>query len=114
MTNKIATFGSRAQVWHGTAKKTRAGLHKRDLMKRKNRIISRKKHAAGLKAITRLRKLGYIAKKGTFKLFRKSMVDGRRHKKGRHTRKSGGASMGALSHDVLAKTPYGAGSAAGK
>jgi hypothetical protein len=35
------------------------------------RIVSKKKHAAGKKAIKRLRKLGFVAKKGTFKLFKK-------------------------------------------
>ena len=65
------------------------------------RIISRKKHLAGKKAIKNLRKLGYIAKKGTFKLFRKSMVDGRRHRKtSRHTRRRGGAA-GVASHSLM-------------
>lgn len=91
MTDKMKTIGSRAEVWHGTASKSVGGLKKKDLMKHKGRIISRKKHAQGLKSIKHLRSLGYIAKKGTFKLFRKSMVDGRRHKKRRHTRKHGGA-----------------------
>ena len=66
------TVGSHSQVYHGTAKHTSGGLTKKDLMKTKNgRIVSKKKHAAGLKAIKRLRKLGYVAKKGTFKLFKK-------------------------------------------
>ena len=66
------TVGSHAQVFHGTAKHTSGGLTKKDLMKTKaGRVVSKKKHAAGLKAIKRLRKLGYVAKKGTFKLFRK-------------------------------------------
>mgnify|MGYP000568721948 FL=1 len=87
------TFGSKAEVFHGVCEKTSGGLKKKDLMKHKGRIISRKKHAAGKKAIKHLRALGYIAKKGTFKLMRKSMVDGRRHKKGsrRKSRKRGGA-----------------------
>jgi hypothetical protein len=38
---------------------------------RKGRIVSKKKHAAGKRAIKTLRKMGYIAKKGTFKIFRK-------------------------------------------
>jgi hypothetical protein len=37
----------------------------------KGRIVSRRKHAAGKKALARLRKAGYVAKKGTFKLFRR-------------------------------------------
>jgi DVNP family len=65
------TTGSKAQVWHGTARHTPGGLTRKDLMRHKGKIVSRRKHAAGLKAIRKLRKLGYVAKKGTFKLFRK-------------------------------------------
>jgi hypothetical protein len=69
---KVVTVGSAAQVFHGTAKHTSGGLTKKDLMKtKKGRVVSKKKHAAGKKAILRLRKLGYVAKKGTFKLFKK-------------------------------------------
>jgi len=63
--------GSRVQVMHGTADHTAGGLKKGDLMMHKGRIVSRKAHAAGKKAILRLRKAGYIAKKGQFKLFSK-------------------------------------------
>jgi hypothetical protein len=66
------TFGSKAQVWHGTAKKTTGSLTKSDLMKNKHgRIISKRKHTIGKKSIKHLRKLGYIAKKGKFTLFHK-------------------------------------------
>lgn len=69
----MQTTGSRAQVWHGTAKKTSGGLTKRNLMKNKHgRIVSRRKHASGKKTIKNLKKLGYVAKKGQFKLFRKA------------------------------------------
>ena len=45
MTGKIHTIGSRAQVWHGTAKKTSGGLLKSDLMMNKaGRIVSKAKH----------------------------------------------------------------------
>jgi hypothetical protein len=68
----MQTTGTRAQVWHGTAKKTSGGLTKTNLMKNKHgRIVSRRKHASGKKSIKNLRKLGYIAKKGHFTLFRK-------------------------------------------
>ncbi len=71
-TRKLAARGTKAQVFHGTAKKTPGGLTKKDLMKTKaGRIVSRRKHAAGMKAIRRLKKLGFVAKKGTFKLFSK-------------------------------------------
>jgi hypothetical protein len=65
--------GSRAQVWHGNAKKTCGGLTKGDLMKNKHgRIVSKRKHTLGKKSIKHLRKLGYKTKKGHFKLFSKS------------------------------------------
>ena len=69
---KIPAVGTKAQVWHGTAKHTSGGLTKSHLMKtKKGRIVSKKKHALGKKSLKNLRKAGYVAKKGTFKLFRK-------------------------------------------
>jgi hypothetical protein len=69
---KIPAVGSKAQVWHGTARHTSGGLTRKHLMKtRSGRIVSRRKHALGKKAIKTLKKMGYIAKKGTFKLFKK-------------------------------------------
>lgn len=65
------TVGSKAQVFHGTAKRTAGGLKKSDLMKHNGRIVSKKQHAAGLQAIKRLRAQGFTAKKGEFKLFSK-------------------------------------------
>ena len=70
-TRKMKSSGSKAQVWHGTAKKTPGGLTRKDLMKTKRgRIVSKRKHAIGLRRIKTLRKLGFKAKKGTFKLFK--------------------------------------------
>ena len=66
------SVGTKAQVYHGTAKHTSGGLTKKDLMKTKRgRIVSRKKHSLGKKALKNLRKAGFVAKKGTFKLFKK-------------------------------------------
>lgn len=76
------TVGSKAEVFHGTAKHTSGGLKKKDLMKTKaGRIVSRKKHAAGKKAILRLFRAGYKPTKGTFTAMRKGRVT-RRGKKG--------------------------------
>ena len=69
-TRKVPAVGSKAQVWHGTAKHTSGGLTRKDLMKHKGRIVSRKKHALGKKAFKNLVKAGYKPKKGTFKLFK--------------------------------------------
>jgi hypothetical protein len=69
---KIPAVGTKAQVWHGTAQHTSGGLKKSDLMKtKKGRIVSKKKHALGKKSLKNLKKAGFIAKKGTFKLFKK-------------------------------------------
>ena len=69
----MKTVGTKAQVYHGTAKHTSGGLTRKDLMKtKKGRIVSKKKHAAGKRALARLRKAGFKARRGTFKLFSKS------------------------------------------
>ena len=74
---KMPAVGSKAAVWHGSAKHTSGGLTRKDLMKTKRgRIVSRRKHAAGQKAIKNLRKAGYVAKKGQFKLFTKKSKRG--------------------------------------
>jgi hypothetical protein len=93
MTDKIPAVGSKLLVFRGLARHTSGGLKKSDLMRHKGRIISRKKHAQGLKSIKHLKSLGYVAKKGTFKLFRKSDAASKkkRHTKKRHTRRRGGA-----------------------
>lgn len=70
-TRKVKAVGSKAEVFHGSAVHTSGGLHKHHLMKtRKGRIVSKKKHALGKKAVNRLFKAGYKPKKGTFKLFK--------------------------------------------
>jgi hypothetical protein len=98
MMNKIPATGSKAQVWHGTAKHTPGGLTKSDLMRHKGRIISRKKHALGKKAIKHLFALGFKPKKGRFTLMRKSMAHTPRasRKRGRRTRRRGGGVAGLV------------------
>ena len=79
------TVGSRAQVWHGTAKHTSGGLTKTHLMKNKSgRIVSRKKHLSA-KRDNRLVKAGYKTKKGHFG-FVKTGSKSRRHSKGKKMR----------------------------
>jgi hypothetical protein len=66
MTGKIHTVGTRAQVWHGTSKKTSGGLTKSDLMMNKaGRIVSKAKHNSAKKEM-RLLKHGYGTQKGKF------------------------------------------------
>lgn len=90
--DKVPAVGSRAQVFHGKAKHTSGGLTRKDLMKTKSgRIVSRKKHAAGKKAIKRLFKLGFKPKKGTFRLFSTSGK--------RTTRRRGGGVLDSFGGD---------------
>jgi hypothetical protein len=94
----MQTIGTRAQVWHGTAKKTSGGLTKNHLMKNKHgRIVSKRKHASGKKTIKHLRKLGYVAKKGHFKLFHK-MHKGHKSRKMRGGMPLGGP-LSPMSYD---------------
>jgi hypothetical protein len=85
----IPAVGTKAMVWHGTARHTSGGLTKKDLMKHHGRIISRKKHAAGKKAIKHLFALGYKPKKGTFKIMRKSMRKSRKSMRKSRKRRGG-------------------------
>ena len=67
----MKTFGSRAEVFHGTCKKTSGGLEKKDLMKNKHgEIVSRKKHLTAKKE-KRLEKFGYFTQKGKFGFVKK-------------------------------------------
>ena len=96
------TNGSRAEVWHGTAKKTSGGLSKSQLMMNKHgRIVSRRKHASGKKSIKHLVKLGYKAKKGHFMLFRKG------HKGSRKMSRKMRGGVGAPMEMGMQGTPMG-------
>jgi hypothetical protein len=89
-------IGTRAQVWHNTAKKTSGGLTKSDLMMNKHgRIVSRKKHNSAKKD-NRLVKAGYITRKGHFGFVKKnsrkhsSKKRSTRSKSSRRMKKGGG------------------------
>ena len=71
-------IGTRAEVFHGTAKKTSGGLMKTDLkLNDRGRIVS--KHASEVaKKANRLEKLGFKTEPGEFRLFKKS--DGKKRK----------------------------------
>jgi hypothetical protein len=88
MTGKIHTIGTRAQVWHGTSKKTSGGLTKSDLMMNKaGRIVSRSKHNSAKKEM-RLLKYGYGTQKGKFG-FVKVGSKSRRNRKGSRKMRGG-------------------------
>ncbi len=91
-------IGTRAQVWHGTAKKTSGGLTKSHLMMNKHgRIVSRKKHNTAKKE-KRLVKAGYITKKGQFG-FIKVGTKGRKGRKGSRKMRGGMYSLSPSPYD---------------
>jgi hypothetical protein len=101
MTTHTKAVGTRAEVWHGSARHTSGGLTKKHLMKNKHgRIVSRRKHASGKRTIKRLFALGYKPHKGTFKAFHRSSSHRRSSsKKRRHTRRRrGGFAEGVQSN----------------
>ena len=76
------TEGSRAEVFHGTAKHTSGGLKKGDLLMNKHgRIVSRKKHASAKKE-KRLLKHGFGTKKGVFGYVKLGSRSRKRSRKG--------------------------------
>ena len=82
-----ALVGSRAQVWHETAYKTKGDLKRMDLIQNKHgRIVSRKKHITAKKE-KRLEKAGYKTRKGKFG-FVKSETKKASKKGSRKSRKS--------------------------
>jgi len=93
MTGKIHTVGTRAQVWHGTSKKTSGGLTKSDLMMNKaGRIVSRAKHNSAKKEM-RLLKHGYGTQKGKFGFVK---VGSRKQRKGSKKMKGGMYSLSPM------------------
>ncbi len=79
------TIGTRAEVWHGTAKKTSGGLQRDDLLKNKSgRIVSRAKHNTAKKEM-RLKKYGFgpKSKKEMLRLSKKNRTRRSRSRKHR-------------------------------
>jgi hypothetical protein len=74
-------FGSRHQVWNGTAYKTTGELNRADLMMNKwGRIVSAKKHKTAKKE-KRLQKFGFFAKKGQFGFVKRATRKNNRSRK---------------------------------
>ena len=89
-------IGSRAEVWHGSAKKTSGGLTKSHLMKNKSgRIVSRKKHFSAKKD-NRLVKAGFKTKKGHFGFI----------KTGSKKRGRGKKMRGGMAHSISNASDY--------
>lgn len=89
-------FGSRIQVWNGTAYKTAGELTKSAfIMNKHRRIVSSKKHATAKKE-KRLEKYGYFAEKGKFGYVKRDT---------KKTRKSAKKRGGALAFSEYNATP---------
>ena len=71
-TKKIPTVGSRAQVMHGTAKKTSGGLTKSQLKYNKQGKIVSKKASKSAKKSNNLVKAGWVTQKGVFGVTRRA------------------------------------------
>ena len=83
------TFGSRAEVFHGNAKKTTGGLMKKDLVKNKHgEIVSKKKHRTAKKE-KRLQQHGYYTTKGKFGFVKRTPQSSKSKKSQRKTAKKG-------------------------
>ena len=81
------TVGTRAQVWHGTAKKTSGGLTKGDLIMKKGRIRSRRASQKAKKN-NNLKKAGWTTKKGEFGAVKIGDKPKSKSKKGKKSKKS--------------------------
>ena len=80
-------FGSREQVWNGTAYKTKYSLTKSGLVMNKwGRIVSADKHETATKE-RRLEKHGYFAKKGNFGYVKRKTKRGKNKKERKTKRK---------------------------
>jgi hypothetical protein len=69
---RIPAVGTKAAVFAGRARHTSGGLVASDLMRNaRGKIVSKKAHAAGQKALARLVDAGYTTKPGQFCLFKR-------------------------------------------
>jgi len=93
----MKTIGSRAEVWHGNAKRTSGGLVKSELIKNTHgRIVSKTKHDTAKKEM-RLKKYGYGTQKGHFGYVKlTSKYKSRKHKGKSRKHKRGGSGMNSI------------------
>ena len=78
----MINIGSRAKVWHGTAKRTSGGLKKNDLMINKHGRIVSKKKSKSAKKDKRLEKAGFKTVKGKFGFVRTNLSRKRKAMRG--------------------------------
>ena len=78
----MKTVGSRAEVWHGNAKRTSGGLTKADLFQGRDGRIKSKKASKLAKKNNQLEKAGWGVKKGQFGAIRLDEEGERRTEEG--------------------------------
>jgi hypothetical protein len=84
------TIGTRAEVYHGTARRTSGGLTKGELMMNKHgRIVSKKKHNTAKREM-RLVKYGFVTKKGKFGYVKTKSNKRSSRKRGKSRKMKGG------------------------
>lgn len=85
------TIGTRAEVYHGSARRTSGGLTKGELMMNKHgRIVSKKKHNTAKKEM-RLVKYGFVTKKGKFGYVKTKSKRSSKRSRGRSRKMRGGS-----------------------
>lgn len=100
------TIGTRAEVYHGSARRTSGGLTKNELMMNKHgRIVSRKKHTTAKREM-RLLKYGFATKKGKFGFVKTktSKRNSSRSSKRSKSRKMRGGMYANVNDDYTLKT----------
>lgn len=91
----VKARGSKRQVWEGFALRTSGGLTKSDLMKNKRgRIVSKRQHAAGLRALKNIQKYT-LSKEGM-----RELRNRRRKKKSNLSTKMGGSFLSDIGDAV--------------
>tara|TARA_Y100000589_G_C27101951_1_gene608443 strand:+ start:381 stop:734 length:354 start_codon:yes stop_codon:yes gene_type:complete len=88
MTDFKMNVGSRAQVMHGTARRTSGGLTRNNLKYNKNRAIVSIRASNTAKKNNRLVKAGFVTRKGVFGV--QNMAGGQRKKSNNKQRKQSG------------------------
>jgi hypothetical protein len=100
------TYGSRLEVWNGTAYKTTGKLTKKDIFRNKNgRLVSKNKHFTALKE-KRLIKHGYGYQKGKFGYVKLSSTGSRKSRKRKSMKGGVGNGLTGYNGDYVASDHF--------
>ena len=100
-------YGSRLEVWNGTAYKTTGKLTKKDIFRNKNgRLVSKNKHFTALKE-KRLLKHGYGFQKGKFGYVKLSSTGTRKSRKRKSMKGGVGNNINGYNGNYVASDHFG-------